>query len=178
MSATRTPLSPSAYAVLGAIAQGPTHGFAIARRLQPTGDLGQVWSLTRPLVYRELARLIERDLVLEAAGEAGDRGPRRTVVRATAAGEAENDRWLAEPVDRVRDFRSMFLLKLALLDGSGADARPLARAQRDRFSRRLAEMGQEYERGEGFDRRVIQWRMLSTRAAMEFLDTVISAGSR
>lgn len=173
MPPSHPPMSPAAYAVLGAIAQGPTHGFAIARRLQPTGDLGQVWSLTRPLVYRELARLIERDLVRERAGEAGDRGPRRTIVVITATGRLETDRWLAEPVERVRDFRSMFLLKLALIDGAGADPRPLARAQRSRFTERVAQIQQELEQSVAFDRRVVLWRLLSTRAAIDFLDTLV-----
>lgn len=164
--------SPAAYAVLGAIAQGPTHGFAIARRLQPVGDLGRVWSLSRPLVYRELARLIEQDLVREDAGEAGDRGPRRTIVGITAAGQAEANRWLSEPVERVRDFRSMFLLKLALLDGAGADPRPLATAQRARFEKRLIGMQEELHRSTGFDVQVVRWRMLSTRAALDFLGTI------
>lgn len=169
MAAEPVRMTPAAYAVLGAVSQGPTHGFAIARRLQPSGDLGQVWSVTRPLVYRELARLIEHDLVREEADELGDRGPRRTVVRVTDAGRSEIDWWLAEPVDRVRDFRSMFLLKLALTDGVGADPAPLARAQREVFERRMEQMQLEVTSTSGFDARVALWRVLSTRAAVEFL---------
>ena len=178
MPPSHPPMSPAAYAVLGAVAQGPTHGFAIARRLQPTGDLGRVWSLTRPLVYRELARLVERDLVREQSGEAGDRGPRRTIVDITTAGRVETDRWLTEPVERVRDFRSMVLLKLALLDGSGADPRPLARAQRIRFALRVEQIELELRQTEGSDRRVVLWRLLSTRAAIDFLDAVIDETGR
>lgn len=166
--------SPAAYAVLGAISQGPTHGFAIARRLQPTGDLGRVWSLSRPLVYRELARLVERDLVREEAGEAGDRGPRRTIVVVTPQGQAQTDRWLAEPVARVRDFRSMFLLKLALIDGTGGDPAPLAQAQRVAFQHRLAEVREERSSTTGFDAQVLLWRELSTRTAIDFVDTLIT----
>lgn len=165
-------MTPAAYAVLGAISQGPTHGFAIARRLQPTGDLGQVWSVTRPLVYRELARLVEQDLVREESDELGDRGPRRTVVRITDTGRADIDWWLAEPVHRVRDFRSMFLLKLALIDGVGGDPGPLANAQRTVFEVRLADMQHELESSTGFDARVLLWRALSTRAAVDFLIAV------
>lgn len=162
-------MTPAAYAVLGAIAQGPTHGFAIARRLQPGGDLGRVWSVTRPLVYRELARLIEHELVVEEADELGDRGPRRTVVRVTDAGWAQITWWLAEPVHRVRDFRSMFLLKLALIDGGSGDSVALARAQRARFELRLKSMEQESGSITGFDARVLLWRKVSTQAAIDFL---------
>lgn len=171
-------MTPAAYAVLGAISQVPTHGFAIARRLQPAGDLGQVWSVTRPLVYRELARLIEHDLVREESDELGDRGPRRTVVRITGTGRAAIDWWLAEPVDRVRDFRSMFLLKLALIDGAGGDPAPLARAQRAVFEQRLEQMQREVATSTGFDARVALWRALSTRAAVEFLIALDSDAAR
>lgn len=164
--------------MLGAIAQGPTHGFAIARRLQATGDLGRVWSLSRPLVYRELARLIEHDLVREQAGEAGDRGPRRTIVVVTPLGQAQTDRWLREPVARVRDFRSMFLLKLALIDGVGGDPVPLARAQRRVFAQRLRQMEAERAGTTGFDARILLWREVSTRSAIEFLDVVLQEGPR
>ncbi len=169
----QSPTSAAAYAVLGAISQGPTHGFAIARRLQPSGDLGRVWSLSRPLVYRELARLTDRDLVREEAGEAGDRGPRRTIVVVTAPGQAETDRWLAEPVSRVRDFRSMFLLKLALIDGIDGDPTPLALAQRTEFGRRLDEVRQERLGTTGFDSQVLLWRELSTRTAIDFVNSLL-----
>lgn len=171
-------MSPAAYAVLGAVAQGPTHGFAIARRLQPVGDLGQVWSLSRPLVYRELTRLIERDLVREQTDEVGDRGPRRTVVTVTIDGQAETDRWLAEPVGRVRDFRSMFLLKLALINGVDGDPRPLARAQQIAFEQRLDQVRRELTGATGFDARVLLWRELSTRSAIEFVDAILTDTNR
>ena len=38
----------------GILYQGPTHGFAVAARLKPDGDIGRVWSLSRPLTYRSL----------------------------------------------------------------------------------------------------------------------------
>ena len=40
------------WACLGVLYQGPMHGFAIASRLKPDGDIGRVWSLSRPLTYR------------------------------------------------------------------------------------------------------------------------------
>lgn len=165
-------MTPAAYAVLGAIAEGPTHGFAIARRLQPGGDLGRVWSVTRPLVYRELARLIEHELVVEDSDEVGDRGPRRTVVRVSAEGRAEIDWWLTEPVSRVRDFRSLFLLKLALIDGVGGAPTALIGAQRAAFELRLTHMQQELAGTADFESRILLWRKLSTQAALDFLDAI------
>ena len=54
------PLSAAAWAVLGVVAEGPTHGFAVAAVLAPDGPLGQVWTLPRPMVYRELDKHRER----------------------------------------------------------------------------------------------------------------------
>ena len=42
------------WACLGVVAVAPTHGFAVAQRLRPEGDLGRVWSLSRALTYRAL----------------------------------------------------------------------------------------------------------------------------
>src|SRR5262245_53273903 len=81
-----------------------------------TGEIGAVWSLGRPLVYRALELLEQRGLVQAIGHEPGLRGPNRTIFRATALGREELERWLTEPVDHVRDVRSTFLLKLILID--------------------------------------------------------------
>ena len=56
------------WACLGMLYAGPAHGFALSARLRPSGDVGRVWSLSRPLVYRSLEQLTARDLV-RAKGE-------------------------------------------------------------------------------------------------------------
>jgi DNA-binding PadR family transcriptional regulator len=58
MSAPQPPaLSLTEWLVLCLASEGPTHGFAIARLLGHTGDLGQVWRVPKPVIYRGLARL-------------------------------------------------------------------------------------------------------------------------
>ena len=47
------------WACLGIIYPTPTHGFAVAARLKPAGDVGRVWSLSRPLTYRCLELLAD-----------------------------------------------------------------------------------------------------------------------
>ncbi len=43
-------LAPGEWAVLASVAERPTHGFAVAKALGPSGEIGRVWSLSRPLV--------------------------------------------------------------------------------------------------------------------------------
>ena len=52
------PLSPTEHAVLGVLAEAPTHGFAIAKDLAPGTSVGRVLTVRRPLVYRALDRLV------------------------------------------------------------------------------------------------------------------------
>lgn len=175
MASSRTAdMSPTAWAVLGAIAEGPTHGFAVAQLLATDGALGQIWTVPRPLVYRELGKLVERGLVSQRATERGGRGPARTIVEATVAGRRAVRRWLAEPVERVRDVRSLFMLKLALHARAGTDSRALLLAQRERLEPELARLDELSARSEGFDRTLALWRSASYRAALDFVAQVLA----
>ena len=55
------------WACLGILYPKPTHGFAIAARLKPHGDVGRVWSLSRALTYRSLDQLAIRDYIRPSA---------------------------------------------------------------------------------------------------------------
>jgi hypothetical protein len=46
------------WAVLGLLAEQPTHGFATAEALAPDGVVGRIWTMRRPLVYRALDVLV------------------------------------------------------------------------------------------------------------------------
>src|SRR6201999_199226 len=105
-------------------------GFGLAKALAPDGEIGDVWTVPRQLVYRALTKLEELELITPVAPEAGA-GPVRTIVSLTPAGRRAVDRWLYEPAARVRDARSMLLLKLVFLERRGRDTRPLLERQRD-----------------------------------------------
>jgi DNA-binding PadR family transcriptional regulator len=172
-----TVLSVTDWAVLGAVAQGTTHGFAVARRLGPDGDLGRVWTVHRPLVYRSLAGLESAALIQAVGAAAGQAGPRRTLVRATPAGRRRLRRWLDQPVGHVRDVRSQLLLKLALLDQAGRDPGPLVERQRALLVPMVASLQGQLRRADGFDAVVARWRLESARAVQRFL-TSLSATTR
>ena len=165
-------LSPGEWAVLGVVGEGPTHGFAVSRLLAPTGQLGRIWTLPRPVVYQVIKKLLDQGLLRERGTESSAKGPVRTVVGMTPAGRAALRRWLQEPVDHVRDVRSLLLLKLALLDRSGGDPRPLVDAQRTRLAAQLEALAGARDAAEGFDRVMLEWRIASSRATLEFLSVV------
>ncbi len=169
-----TELSAAAWAVLGAVREGPTHGFAVAQLLAADGELGQVWTVGRPMVYRELDKLVGLGLVRERSTQRSERGPARTIVSVTPAGRAAVERWLVEPVEHIRDVRSLLLLKLALIARAGEAPGPLLRAQRDRFGRQLDGLLAARDAAEGFDRVLAQWRVAGSQAAVEFLDLALA----
>jgi PadR family transcriptional regulator AphA len=162
------------WAVLGLVAEQPAHGYALAQVLAPDGELGRIWTLPRPLVYRALGKLADAGLVAPAGAEPGVRGPRRERIACTAAGRAALERWLGAPVPHLRDARAALLLKLALLDRAGRDPLPLLEAQRAAFTPLLAAQRRRLRDADGFDRTVARLRYESARGIERFLRAAIA----
>jgi DNA-binding PadR family transcriptional regulator len=171
-------LSPAEWASLAVLAEQPAHGFAVARALAPEGEVGRVWSCSRPLVYRALERLGDLSLVEERGSEPSDAGPRRTVLGATRAGRRELERWLAEPAAHVRELRSSLMLKLLFLSRRSADASALLERQRSVLVDLVAGLEEAAGGAEGFDRVLYLWRLESARAALRFVDDLLSSEGR
>ncbi|MGH3471675.1 MAG: PadR family transcriptional regulator [Nocardioidaceae bacterium] len=167
-------LSPGEWAVLGVVAEGPTHGFAVAQLLAEDGSLGRVWTVPRPLVYQALNKLLDQGLIAQQATERSHVGPSRRIVTVTTGGRRVLRRWLATPVEHVRDIRSLLLLRLALLDRAGTDPRPLLEAQRTRLEPQRAALEQQLDRNDGFERVLAQWRLASSHATLEFIEAILS----
>jgi PadR family transcriptional regulator AphA len=173
MPRSRAELSPSEWAVLAILAEGPTHGFAIARQMAPGGEIGKIWSIRRPLVYYALDALTTRGYTEPAGTAPSQSGPRRTLMRITAPGGAAIAEWRLAPVERVRDARSLLLLKLLFLERGDHDPTPLLRAQRETFASRAHELDERGTTADGFDRILLRWRYESTTAAIRFIDTLL-----
>ncbi len=168
-------LSLAEWTVLAVVSERPAHGFAIAALTAPGGELGRVWQIPRPVVYRALGRLVDAGMVSPDAVEAG-RGPLRTVYAVTPLGRESVRAWLAAPVGHVRDVRSHLLLKLALLDRLGSDPRALLARQKAALAPIAEAVAAERAAGPGFDAILLAWRQETTAATMRFLDA-ISASS-
>lgn len=169
-------LSPGDWAVLGLVAEEPTHGFAVARLLSPTGEVGRVWTVPRPAVYQVMRKLQSLGLIAERSSQSSRTGPTRTIMAITAAGRKELHHWLTEPVDHVRDVRSLLLLKLALVSRSGGDITPLVDAQRMRLEPQIDALDRSRRYTEGFERVLAEWRYASSLATLEFLHAVVRSG--
>lgn len=159
------------WACLGILYTGATHGFAIAARLKPAGDIGRIWSLSRPLTYRSLDQLIARGYVEAVGEEPGIAGGNRTVLAATRLGRAQLRRWLQTPVDHLRDLRSELLLKLVLADACGVDIGEMIRTQREQIAEMAAHLAEQSD-ASGTTDVVALWRTESSRAALRFLDRI------
>jgi DNA-binding PadR family transcriptional regulator len=159
------------WTVLAVVREAPTHGFAIAALTAPAGDLGRIWQMPRPVIYRALDRLAGAEHIARTGVES-DRGPQRTIYAATDAGRAAVDGWLRQPVYRMRELRSQLLMKLALLDRRGVDPGPLLRDQRAVVAGVVERLGTEREHGTGFDAVLLAWRHNNASAALRFLDEI------
>lgn len=157
------------WAVLGVIAETPCHGFAVARVLGAGGELGTVWTMSRPLVYRAVSELAKRGYIEPIGEERSARGPVRVVYSATGAGRAALDTWLVTPVDHVRHIRSNLLLKLAFLHRRGDSATRLLHDQRKLLVPALASLEDALIAAEGFDAVVLRYRVATIRSALEFI---------
>ena len=163
--------------MLALLCERPAHGWAIASQLTPDGELGGVWTMGRPLVYRSLEILESRALIEPAGHEPGIRGPNRTILRPTAAGREALMRWLGEPVDHVRDVRSLLLLKLVFADRLAVDVRPMLAAQHGANAAAVAALEERMTASRGTERILLRFRLESTRAVLRFIEGMLGTES-
>ena len=148
------------------VAREPRHGWSIVKALAPEGEVGRIWSLSRPLTYRSLDALAAAELIEPRGSEPGD-GPPRTIWRATPKGRRASRAWLRRAVAHPRDMRTEFLLKLEL----GAPAAELARTQLERFEPMFA--GLQRAAAADPDDVVARWRVESAEATRRFLASLV-----
>ena len=173
MSAARStdaPLSLAEHVCLALVVEGVAHGWAIGSLLAPDGELGRVWSVSRPLTYRAIDVVVARGLLDRAGVEAG-RGRDRQVLAPTAAGRRETRVWLDRPVAHLRDLRSELLLKLTLRRRRGLPVSPLLEAQLVELDPVFAALAKRHDG----DDLTARWRAESARAARRFLEGALAA---
>lgn len=161
------------WAALGLLCESPRHGWAITRDLAPDGAIGQVYSCTRPLVYRALGGLRDGGLVEARGTTTSGEGPARTTLAATRRGRTAFGRWLGAPVEHVRDLRSELMLKLLFHERSCHDPAPLLRAQAALLSKAELALELQVRSLEAFDRTLVLWRLSVARAALSFVEALL-----
>lgn len=154
------------WACLGILCGEPAHGWAVARRLGPAGDIGRIWQLSRPLTYRALEQLGRRGWAHAVGEEPGEAGPNRTILAATNTGRSQFQTWLRTPVEHLRDLRSELLVKLVLAEQLDVDIGDMLHRQQvivDAYMRLHRDDGDVVD----------LWRHEATEAAWRFLEQVI-----
>jgi DNA-binding PadR family transcriptional regulator len=170
-------LTPPEWIVLAVICEGRTHGREVTRLLAPYGEVGHVWNVQKATIYRSINRLTDFGLIRSAGEEPSHRGPVRFMVEATDAGQAAAASWLRRPVQHTRDIRSELLIKLALLDRSGADPHDLLVAQRALLVPIMDGLQDRLATATGFDRTLLVWRYETASGTIRFLDAMASRPS-
>lgn len=64
-------LSLPEWTVLAVLSQQPAHGFAVAQLTAAGGELGRVWQIPRPVIYRAIGRLLDAGLIVPSGVEPG-----------------------------------------------------------------------------------------------------------
>lgn len=118
---------------LALVAEGPTHGWAVSAVLAPEGEIGRIWTLSRPLTYRALDQLAV-DGLIQKVGTVPGGGRSRTLLDVTERGRSATAEWLDAPVALPKDVRTELLVKFALRDRVGLPLEPLAEDQRSLFA--------------------------------------------
>ena len=162
----RAPLTLAEGACLGLVATGHRHGWALVRDLARDGELGGVWTLSRPLTYRAIDRLVERGCLTRAGREPGV-GPERTLLSITPEGTRALSEWLATPVTHLRDVRTEFLVKLSLARRLEVDRLAMIEAQ-ERILQPIVEAVAASVAKDGDDLAQL-WRVESSKSVAEFL---------
>jgi PadR family transcriptional regulator AphA len=156
------------YVCLTLVIQGLSHGWAVGTMLAPDGELGRIWTLSRPLTYRAIDGLVDKGLVTRRGHTTGQ-GRDRVVLAATPAGRRVAKRWLAAPVEHLRDVRTDLLIKLALRRRAGLDVETLLAAQQEAFELTIDVLTST----QADDDLIDLWRRESARAVRRFLDQAL-----
>ena len=158
------------YALLGLLRREPRHGYDLAREFAPDTPLGEVVHLEMSMLYALLKKL-ERDGHVRSAMQMQGSRPPRKIFELTESGHRALDDWLAEPVERTRDLRLEFLLKLYIArDADPALARSLIAGQHDVCERHIASLHEQIDaEQDSFRRLVLEMRMAQNAALLEWL---------
>jgi DNA-binding PadR family transcriptional regulator len=101
---------PAEYAILGLLESQPMYGYEMFQQFQ-NGTLRQIVHLEMSQMYAFLKKLERLEFIEAELEPQGIRPPRR-IFHLTDTGRAVFHAWLTTPVERPREIRVSFLLKL------------------------------------------------------------------
>ncbi len=106
---------PAEYAILGLLESRPMHGYEMFQQFQ-NGTLGQIVHLEMSQMYAFLKKLEQLGFIEAELKPQGVRPPRKTF-HLTELGRKTFMEWLVVPVERPREIRLLFLIKLYFVQG-------------------------------------------------------------
>ena len=170
MPRIKTHLTPAEYAVLGLLRQRPAYGYELQRRLSGGQGLALVCPVEPAMVYAILKSLSGLELI---DGEwDSSTYPPRAVYAATNEGDATFQRWLRQPVGRMREVRHDFMVKLYFaLEDDAAQAVELIEQQVEvcrAYEREVEEAMREADEG-SFDAIALQSKVTAARGTLQWL---------
>ena len=101
---------PAEYAMLGLLSMRQMHGYELFQHFE-NGVPGQIVHLEMSQMYAFLKKL-ERLAYIEAEVEPQGARPPRKIFHITSQGQDIFQSWLKQPVQKPRDIRMLFLIKL------------------------------------------------------------------
>lgn len=107
-------------ALLGYLQRQPLHGYEIYQRLIEPEGLGRIWWMKQAYLYALLSKLEEAGYLTASIQPQVSR-PARRMFRLTINGVAAFEKWLTAPVERPRQMRQEFHVKLYFAQQEGAD---------------------------------------------------------
>ena len=163
------------FGILGLLAEQPLHAYSVKARFEDL--LGGSWEVNIGQVYTTLQRL-ERDGLVEAAEERGDRG--RLPYRLTEVGRKALETWLAEPESEPQQLREEIYLKLLLAARlADGDLPALLARQRRVYLQRLRDLAVSEETARSQGRHdlalLYQGALLHTEADLKWVDACAQA---
>jgi DNA-binding PadR family transcriptional regulator len=169
--------NPAEYAILGLLAEEPRHGYDLTRVFAFDTELGQVCHLEMSMLYALLKKL-ERDGLIDPHPEAVSPNKIKRIYRLTEAGQQAFTDWVERPVEKTREIRLNFLVKLYFARReSEAAARQLLDEQlahsQSALKRLLQERQEAIEQGlpeTHFGRMVLELRIKQNEAVVGWLE--------
>ena len=165
---------PAEYALLGLLKSQPMHGYELFAHFEG-GALAQIVHLEMSQMYAFLKKL-ERLKFIEAEIEPQGSRPPRKIFHLTDEGSTVLLQWLTQPVEKPRDIRIFFLIKLYFVQRFlPAQTTMLIEQQVNACQRFLEHLeSQQYQRARAddeafFDHVVLRSRIYQTRALLEWL---------
>lgn len=161
------------YGILGLLAEQPLHGYEVKSRFEDL--LGGTWDVNIGQVYATFQRL-ERDDLIQAVGERGDRG--KLAYQLTDAGRRSLEEWLETPEAESQQMREEVYTKLLLGNrlGNGSLERLLGR-QRSVHVQRLQDLTALEDRARRENQRgvvlMLRGAILHAQADLQWLDACI-----